>query len=94
MSTYRTHMMIIGDVLRTAEDARECDGASITYLIRKANVSYGRITKILETLVAQGLLEQVDASRAKRYRMSATGREFLAEYRRFSKFSESFGMAL
>lgn len=95
MSTYRTHMRIVGDVLHTADDILQYDdGATVTYLIRNANVSYLRIVKILDVLVSQGLLERVDADRARRYRTSTTGRKFLEEYRKFSKFSENFGLAI
>jgi len=44
VSVYRTHMNIIGDILLTTRDDIEVEqGASVTYLIRKANVSHVRI---------------------------------------------------
>jgi len=68
---YRTHMSIIGDILATTrDDIPDESGASVTYLIRKANISHGRISKILETLVQQGLLEQRNSDRACRYKKS------------------------
>ena len=71
---YRTHMSIIGDILSTTRDeAPDESGASVTYLIRKANVSYGRLAKILETLVQQGLLEQTTSDRACKYRIQLKG---------------------
>jgi predicted transcriptional regulator len=54
-------MKIIGDILYTTRDDMESDdGASVTFLIRKANISHVRISKILNNLVSQGLLEQID----------------------------------
>lgn len=95
MSAYRTHMKIIGDILSTTRDENESpDGASVTYLIRKANVSHVRISKILINLVSQGLLEQVDSKGACRYSISPSGREFLVEYQTFSKFAENFGLVI
>lgn len=92
---YRTHIKIVNDVLSTADDGMQCyDGATVTYLIRNANVSHSRITKILELLVAQGLLEQVKSKRTKKYRVSTTGRQFLEQYRTFEKFSENFGLSI
>ncbi len=95
MSVYRTHMKIIGDILTTArDDLPDSDGASITYLIRKANISHGRISRILGTLVSQGLLEQTNSGSACKYRISNVGREFLQAYNTFNKFADSFGLTI
>ncbi|HEV2193011.1 MAG TPA: winged helix-turn-helix domain-containing protein [Nitrosopumilaceae archaeon] len=92
---YRTHMSIIGDILTTTRDeVPDETGASVTYLIRKANISYGRISKILETLVQQGLLEQTSSDRACKYKISSRGREFLQAYRGFREFAETFGLRI
>ncbi len=94
-ATYRTHMSIIGDILTTTRDEVPDEaGASVTYLIRKANISYGRISKILETLVQQGLLEQTSSDRACKYKISSRGREFLQAYRGFREFAETFGLRI
>ena len=88
-------MSIIGDILTTTRDEVPDDsGASVTYLIRKANISYGRISKILETLVQQGLLEQTSSDRACKYKISSRGREFLQAYRGFREFAETFGLRI
>ena len=88
-------MSIIGDILTTTRDEIPDEaGASVTYLIRKANISYGRISKILETLVQQGLLEQTSSDRACKYRISSKGREFLQAYRGFREFAETFGLRI
>lgn len=95
VSSYRTHMKIIGDILSTTRDDLDSDsGASVTYLIRKANVSHVRISKILNNLVSQGLLEQIDSQGAYRYKISSNGREFLEAYRTFSRFAENFGLVI
>jgi predicted transcriptional regulator len=88
-------MSIIGDILTTTRDeVPDETGASVTYLIRKANISYGRISKILETLVQQGLLEQANSDRACKYKISSRGREFLQAYRGFREFAETFGLRI
>ena len=94
-AVYRTHVSIIGDILATARDEiPDESGASVTYLIRKANVSHGRISKILETLVQQGLLEQRNSDRACKYKISQKGREFLQAYRGFREFADTFGLRI
>ncbi|PIW35767.1 MAG: transcriptional regulator, partial [Nitrosopumilales archaeon CG15_BIG_FIL_POST_REV_8_21_14_020_33_23] len=81
MTEYRTHMKIIGDILATTrDDLQDEEGASVTYLIRKANVSHSRISRILKTLVSQGLLEQAETNGSNKYRISQSGREFLQAY--------------
>lgn len=88
-------MKIISDVMGTAEESRLYDdGATVTDLIRRANVSHGRIVKILGVLTSHGLMEQVDSDGAKKYRISTTGKQFLNEYHTFMKFSENFGLSI
>lgn len=95
MAEYRTHMKIIGDILSTTrDDLQDEDGATVTYLIRKANISHSRISRILKTLVSQGLLERVDSQGSNKYKISQTGREFLQAYHKFSGFATTFGLTI
>ena len=95
MTEYRTHMKIIGDILATTrDDLQDEDGASVTYLIRKANVSHSRISRILKTLVSQGLLEQDGTTGSNKYRNSQSGREFLQAYYTFTSFADNFGLTI
>ena len=88
-------MKIIGDILATTrDDLRDEDGATVTYLIRKANISHSRISKILKTLISQGLLEQVDSQGSNKYRISSSGREFLQAYYTFTNFANNFGLSI
>ena len=95
MSTYRKQIQIVGDILDAAEELTiDQEGASITKLIQKANISHSRISKILTNLVSQGLLEQVDSNRACKYKISMSGKEFLKEFKRFSEFTDNFGLTI
>ena len=95
MGTYRTHISIVGQILdSTTGEIDEDVGANVTHLIRKANVSHGRLSKILNNLVSQGLLEQVNSERSCRYKISMSGREFLSAYKTFRNFSEDFGLTI
>ena len=95
MTEYRTHMKIIGDILSTTrDDLQDEDGATITYLIRKANISHSRISRILKTLVSQGLLEKIDNQSSNKYKISQSGREFLQAYNTFTNFADSFGLTI
>jgi predicted transcriptional regulator len=88
-------MEVIGNILTTTRDYAdndECTG--ITHLIRRVNISHGRISKILNNLVSQGLLEQVNSERACKYKISPTGKKFLLEYQTFRDFSEYYGLTI
>ena len=48
MGVYRKQIEIVGDILYAAEELTiDQEGASITNLIQKANISHSRISKIL-----------------------------------------------
>jgi predicted transcriptional regulator len=93
MASYRTQVRIIADVLRTAKDKGN-DGVGITLLLRKANLSYARLLKIVSTLVASGLMEEVMIEKTLRYKISDKGVEFLQAYAHFEEFANSFGLGL
>ena len=95
MAEYRTKMKIIGEILSTTrDDLQDDDGATVTYLIRKANVSHSRISNLLKTLVSQGLLEQVESQGSNKYKISQNGREFLQAYYSFTNFTDNFGLSI
>ena len=95
MAEYRTHMKIISDILATTrDDLQDEDGATVTYLIRKANISHSRISRILQTLVSQGLLEKIGTQGSNKYKISQPGREFLQAYYTFTNFADNFGLSI
>ncbi|MCS7115873.1 MAG: winged helix-turn-helix domain-containing protein [Nitrososphaerota archaeon] len=95
MVTYRTQIKIIADILTTARDYdNNNEGVGVTILLRKANLSYSRLMKILKELVKSGLMEEVIGDKTSRYRISDRGREFLEVYSRFEEFAQSFGLRL
>jgi predicted transcriptional regulator len=88
---YRTHVSIIADILSTAKqysyEGYE-DGATVTHLIRNANVPHQRLSSIVSRLTQSGLLYE-DSSK---YRISEKGIEFLKAYSEFKDFAETFGL--
>tara|TARA_B000000460_G_C21477946_1_gene375596 strand:- start:395 stop:682 length:288 start_codon:yes stop_codon:yes gene_type:complete len=95
MASYRTQIKIVGEILdRTMDNIDEHDGTNITHLIRKANISHGRLSIILNNLISQGLLEQVNSKGSCRYKISSSGKEFLSAYKTFRDFSEDFGLTI
>ena len=95
MAEHRTQIKIIGEILDTTTyEIDEYEGATITHIIKNANISHGRLSMILNTLISQGLLEQVNSKRSHRYKISASGREFLVAYKTFMEFSDYFGLTI
>ncbi|MDV3294136.1 MAG: hypothetical protein LYZ70_07680 [Nitrososphaerales archaeon] len=95
MAQYRTQFRIIADVLSTARDMNtEGGGVGITTLLRKGNMSYTRMTKLLSELVGSGLLTELSSEKISKYQISDKGLQFLAGYSNFSNFAQSFGLRL
>ena len=43
---HRTRIQVVEDILTTTNNVNEYDGASITQIIRQANISHGRLSSI------------------------------------------------
>ena len=95
MARYRTQIKIVEEILDTTmQEIDEQEGATVTHIIKKANISHGRLSRILNNLVSQGLLEQINSKRSCRYKISPSGREFLLAYKTFREFSDDFGLTI
>jgi predicted transcriptional regulator len=95
MAQYRTQVRIIADVLSTARDMNtEGTGVGVTTLLRRGNMSYTRMTKLLSELVGSGLLLELNGDKISKYMISERGVQFLAAYSTFGDFAQSFGLRL
>lgn len=95
MVQYRTQVRIIADLLRAAKEENvDGSGVGITTLIRRGNMPYSRLTKLLGELVGAGLLKQLDSDRSTKYVITNDGIKFLEAYKNFEEFAESFGLRL
>ena len=95
MAQYRTQARIVADILSTARDLSvDNGGVGITALLRKGNVSYSRMSKLITDLVGSGLLVETTDEKAAKYKISEKGLRFLAEFSQFENFSNSFGLRL
>ena len=91
---YRTQVRIIADVLTATRGFYGEDGTGITTIIQKANLSYNRLTKVLNDLVTAGLLCETSAGKISKYKLSEKGEEFLNVYGKFEEVADSFGLRL
>ena len=95
MPQYRTQGKIIADILTTARDMnQDGEGVGITTLLRRGNVSYSRMTKLIVELVGAGLLLEETLEKNSKYKISDRGRMFLQQFVQFEDFAQSYGLRL
>ena len=88
---YRNGIQIVGDVLSVTNDFG-IEGVNITHLLRKANISYIRLSKLAKQLLSAGLLEEKTGEGKHIYLITARGREYLKTYNQFESLASSFGL--
>ena len=93
MTRYRNSTQIVCDVLvATKECGRE--GIKTTALLSRSNLSHGRMRTFLSTLTGSGLINQIKFDGKNTFVITEKGRLFLAEYRKFTRLAESFGLEM
>ena len=93
MPQYRTQGKIIADILTTARDLnQDGQGVGITTLLRRGNVSYTRMTKLIVDLVGAGLLLQETLEKEPKYRIRDKGKMYFQTYVKFADFAKSSGL--
>lgn len=93
MMSYRHQVRIVSDVLFAVKEGHQ-DGVGIAQLMRKANLSYVRATKIIVELVNVGLIEEVRMEKFAKYKITPAGLEYLEVYEQFSEFAKNFGLLI
>ena len=87
----RDKIEIVYDILSAVEKK----GGKIkpTHLLYKANLSHQRMKKYLAELLEKGLISETKDDAANRwYMLTEKGTQFISEYTRIRKFTESFGL--
>ena len=95
MSSYRSHIRVIADILRVAREDSVNEGyVKVSVLLRKANLSYARLMSFINELIATGLLEEVSTERGSVYKITRKGLKFLEEFERFERFAKAYGLKI
>jgi predicted transcriptional regulator len=94
MQQYRNRLRIISDVLSVALNSSSEGGASPSVLMRRSNLSYRGLEQLLSQLLSAGLLLERKEESGVRYVVSAKGADYLAHFRQFETFAESYGLRL
>lgn len=90
MSTKRSKIEIIYDMLNAINEKR--GSIKPTHLLYKSNLSHNKMKEYLAELVRQNLIAEEEKEGKKSYLITEKGTEFLTEFKRIKKFSESFGL--
>ena len=93
MKNYRNHQQIVYDVLTITQDANR-SGIAVTSLLTKANLSHSRLEKFVKKLTGAGLVNKIKFDGKNTFVITEKGRLFLAEYRKFTRLAESFGLEM
>src|SRR5688572_10299690 len=90
---YRNSVKIVGDVLQIADESG-MGGVNLTSLLRKANLSYGRLANVALKLMDAGLIDEQMQEGQRIYIITSRGKDYLRRYQQFSEVADSFGLKL
>ena len=90
---YRNSVKIVGDVLQIADESG-LSGVNLTSLLRRANLSYGRLATVASRLLQAGLIDEQVQEGQRIYVITSRGRDYLHKYQQFSEIADSFGLKL
>jgi predicted transcriptional regulator len=79
------------DILSTIREEGNCKPTRILY---RANLSYDRMVKYLEELMAKGLILEQTEGENRYYIITDNGRGFLIELRKAEEFTRGFGISI
>jgi len=86
----RSRLKILSDILTTI--GQSDGGATISQLMRKANLPYLRAINLLAELVRIGLVAEIKEGASSKYLLTQKGYEYLKAYEKFKDFVEAFGL--
>jgi predicted transcriptional regulator len=90
MTNRRSRLEIIYDLLNSI---REKGGAiKPTHLLYKSNLSHKKMMEYTAELMEKGFMEEREKEGKKIYALTDKGLEYVNEFMRMKRFSESFGL--
>ena len=93
MTNYRNTTQILSDVLLIT-DSGDRRGVAVTKLCHKANISHGRLKKLLGKLTETGLINEIEYDGKHTFVVTPRGKMFLEQYQQFADFAESYGVEM
>ncbi len=91
MKKRRSKLRILADILETIYEE---NGARVTQILYKANLSYDRLVKYLDELKTKELIVEKKDDEGVRYYLTKKGKDFLREFKKIERFAEAFGIQI
>lgn len=88
---HRSKCRTFADIIRAVQGSER---AKVTYLIHAANLPYGRLMEYLAIMESSGLIEAVISEDETYYVVTAKGRRYLQEFKKFEEFGDLFGVEI
>ena len=89
MMERRDKVKIIYDILKSIQEKN--GRIKPTHLLYKSNLSYKRMTELVQELMAKGMIAEEQHDGNKFYILTDKGNKFLNEYYKMIEFVKSFG---
>lgn len=86
---YRNTYQIMGDILESTQEE-----IKITKLMQKTNLPHGRMNKFIDKLCGSGMINKIEVKGKHTFIITEKGRMYLANYKRLSNFTQSFGLEI
>ncbi len=86
-------MQIMGSILQATQDS-DRNGAMISTLINKSNLSHPRLSKFLDKLMGAELVNKIKFDGKNTFVITEAGMLYLEEYKKFQNITDSFGLDL
>lgn len=90
MSNRRSRLEIVYDLLNAINEKRGV--IKPTHLLYKSNLSHKKMVEYTGELIGKGLMQEQEKDGKKVYVLTDKGLEYVNEYTRMKRFSESFGL--
>jgi len=91
MTNNRNTPQILSEVLLITNSS-DRHGVAVTKLCHDANISHGRLKKLIVKLTDAGLMNKIEYDGKNTFVVTPRGRVFLEQYKHFSNIVESFGL--
>lgn len=94
MTSNRSTDQIYADVLSIIDES-DRHGVATTALCHKANISHGRLKKLILNLTSSGMMDRkFDTAGKHTFVITENGKVYLEQYKRLSELAEDFGLEL
>ncbi len=86
-------MQITTSILQATADS-DRGGIKITSLMRSANIPHPRLSKFIDKLTSNGLINKIEQKGKYTYVITEAGILLLEKYKQFDEFASNFGLEL